>query len=48
MKNKNLMNKDLLEVENPATKAPLEKVAMDWFAAYLMNTEFDEQRAQAI
>jgi hypothetical protein len=45
MKNKNSMNKDLLEVENPA---PPEKVAMDWFAAYLMNTEFDEQRAQAI
>jgi len=46
---KSSTNKDLLEIDNPAPlDRKTEKVAMDWFAAYLMNTEVDEQRAQAI
>jgi hypothetical protein len=42
---KSSTNRDLLDIDNPA---PPEKLAMDWFAAYLLNTEVDEQRAQAI
>lgn len=34
-----------MDIDN---SAPHEKVAMDWFAAYLLNTEVDEERAQAI
>ena len=45
MKNKNSGQKEATEAENVVQR---EKVAIDWFAAYLKNTERDEQRAEAI